>query len=343
MTEWWTATKAKLVALAIGIAIVIAAIGVLELWHLYTLGAQVHWGLGAGLVAAALLLLTALVIVPAARFLKMPAHAQPPLMPPDPTVADLRRRLAYLDLRFEAFRPDVAALRAKCTDGADVAARSMEIRALESDKIEPTLKEIDAKVDAMIREEALNVGFATAVSGNGGLDAFVVFWRSVVLVSRIATAYYGRPGLRGTLLIIKDVALAIAAAKLAQTATDWLAKALPTMLPAFAGSVLVPPIVDGGFNLIMTMKVGHLAKRRCRSFVAWDEAEREKSVLEVLSFVASQMAMLVVDFVARLGGLVTKGVVATAGAGVAAVGNAAKGMWDAVAGWFGFRGAPTPG
>ena len=92
----------------------------------------------------------------------------------------------------------------------------------------------------------------------------------------------------------------------------------------------------------MTMKVGHLAKRRCRSFEAWTEAEREKSVVEVLAFVASQALMLVTEFVARLGGLITKGVVAAAGAGVNAVGSAARSIWETVAGWFGARGSPVP-
>ncbi len=334
MTELWTATKSKLIALAIGIAIILAAIGLLELYHLFTLGAQVHWLLGAGLVLLALGLLTGLVIAPSLRFLRVPTAAQPPVMPASPSPDDLRRRIAYLERRFPALRESLRPLMQK----ADAA----ELQAFERDRVEPLLRPIDETVDAMIRDEALTIAFATAVSGNGALDAFVVFWRSIVLVSRIATAYYGRPGLRGTLLIAKDVAIAIAAARLAQTATDWMAKLLPTMLPAFSGAVLVPPILDGGFNLIMAMKVGHLAKRRCRSFEAWTEEERERSVVATLAFVASQAMLLMAEFLKKVGSLVAKGVVATAGAAVGAVGGAARGFWEMIGGWFGTRGDPGP-
>jgi uncharacterized membrane protein YcjF (UPF0283 family) len=73
-----------------------------------------------------------------------------------------------------------------------------EIIQLETTMINPLLSELDAKVEAYIRREALAVGVSTAVCTSGTLDAFVVLWRAANMVSRISRYYYGRPGLHGS-------------------------------------------------------------------------------------------------------------------------------------------------
>ena len=80
-----------------------------------------------------------------------------------------------------------------------------EVVRFETERIEKLLAPLDRAADRMIRAEALSVGIATAVSPSGALDAFLVLWRNANLVSRIAGLYYGKPGVRGSLLILGDV------------------------------------------------------------------------------------------------------------------------------------------
>ena len=60
----------------------------------------------------------------------------------------------------------------------------------------------------------------TALSPNGTLDAFLVLWRNVNLVASLARLYYGRPGLPGTWLILRDVSLAILLSSVLEQISD---------------------------------------------------------------------------------------------------------------------------
>ena len=44
---------------------------------------------------------------------------------------------------------------------------------------------------------------------NGTFDAWIVIWRNLSLVSKLAAIYYGRPGIRGTFFVMRDVATAM--------------------------------------------------------------------------------------------------------------------------------------
>jgi putative membrane protein len=144
----------------------------------------------------------------------------------------------------------------------------------ERERILPLLDELDTRVDAIIYREALAVGTSTALSPNGTLDVFFVLWRNANLTATIARIYYGRPGLAGSALVLKDVASAILLASVMERISDVSAGLIRKLgeggrsLPLLGA--VVGPAVDGLVNALMTMKLGYLAKERCRSFQAWD-------------------------------------------------------------------------
>jgi len=46
-------------------------------------------------------------------------------------------------------------------------------------------------------------------------------------------------------------------------------------------------LLDGTINAVVTLRVGHLAKARCRAFTAWTETERRRILTEVRDATAS--------------------------------------------------------
>ena len=170
-----------------------------------------------------------LVVRPLLTFLRMPVVMNPPRLPAvkerkpghlvqAPGVRRALRRRAALQpgvdrrggrRRRRAARPAVRSGRGPSGRRPTICrALVAELDALERGTVERLLAPLDRKAAVAIRAEALKVGLATAVSPYGALDAFLVLWRNVNLVTRVATIYYGRPGARGTLKILRDVAMA---------------------------------------------------------------------------------------------------------------------------------------
>ncbi len=152
----------------------------------------------------------------------------------------------------------------------------------EREYILPLLDRLDTRVDAIIYREALAVGTSTALSPNGTLDVFFVLWRNANLTATIARIYYGRPGLAGSVLVLRDVGSAILLASVMERISDVSAGLIRKLaeggrtLPLLGA--LVGPAVDGMVNALMTMKLGYLAKERCRAFQAWDGETRSHAV-----------------------------------------------------------------
>jgi hypothetical protein len=157
------------------------------------------------------------------------------------------------------------------------------------------------------------VGLATAASPNGVLDAFVMLWRSVRLVSELGLLYYGRPGVWGVLAICRDVSAAVAVAGYMQNVTNSLGNILTGTLGR-AGGLIAGPAVDGITNALVLIRIGHLAKERCRSYRRWDAATRRNAILSALSATQSVGVGLAAEILRRVG----------SGMGVLASGIASK-------------------
>ncbi len=238
---------------------------------------------------------------PVYRFLRVPVVVAPPCLPERDEPwrdADLRRRTAFL-LRYlrglrrnpllrdagagiAAAAEDLRALERRIAAAPDPAAARAILGAFERDRVDALLAPLDREADRLIRAEALSVGLATALSPNGTLDAFLVLWRNANLVSRLANVYYGRPGVRGSLRILSDVSTAA----LLASYLEGLADAAGGVLRGFVGSVVgtvAAPVIDGTINAVATLRIGYLAKARCRSFAAWTDRTRTQALADAFA------------------------------------------------------------
>ncbi|MEN8149846.1 MAG: YcjF family protein [Planctomycetota bacterium] len=295
-----------------------------EVTALAQLAGTVHPALSWIVVAIALLLAWRLIGVPVWRYFRMPVAISPPDLP-DADAAHLERRLDYLgrylgalrrnpllaDSRgdIEAVRRDAAALRGGIRAKDEPAAA---LREFEKSRVEPLLEPLDREADRVIRAEALAVGVATALSPNGTLDAAIVLWRNANLVSRIGNIYYGRPGVRGSFRILRDVSSAALLATYLEGLSEVAGGVLRGMLGSVAG-VVAGPLVDGSVNAIATLRVGYLAKGRCRSFRAWNDATRTQALADALAAARDRSGEVLAEIASK------------AGKGFGSVGDAVKG------------------
>lgn len=300
------------------------------------------------LIFAALLLL--LVGRPLASFLSMPVAAKPPHTPFDiekPDISLLSQRLKY-DLKYlamlkrnplladevPAMEEGIAAGRALLARfaiaGNDSAANvAADLEAFQKDHIEIHLKKLDAKVDKLIHAEAVGVGVATAFSMNGTVDAFVVLWRNANLIARISQIYFGRPHLGGTLLILRDVAAIVIVSRALEDVTDMTGDVIGGLLGRMGG-LIAGPVMDGAVNAMLTLKMGYLAKRRCRAFEGWSARQARSISAEALERVKKESGSVATDLLKRCGGLTSRAAWAAE-----QTMSGSKNAWSMVQGWFG--------
>jgi uncharacterized membrane protein YcjF (UPF0283 family) len=260
------------------------------------------------------------VIRPIVRFLKVPVVIRPPDLPArdERTARDLVRHLDFVGrylnalTRNPAWSGDRDALDAALglarelrTDAANgtrsLAELSDRLAHLEKDRVEALLDPLDRQATDLIRQEALRVGLATAVSPYGRIDAFLVLWRNCNLVARMATIYYGRPGVRGTLSILRDVSVATMVGAYLEDLTDVAGDMVASLAGKTAG-VLAGPLLDGSLNAIGTLRIGYLAKARCRAFSKWTDRTRADAVRGALVEAGRISRGVVADVVRTVGG-----------------------------------------
>ncbi|MCU0726538.1 MAG: YcjF family protein [Planctomycetes bacterium] len=273
-----------------------------ELWALSGVFAAIWEPLRYVFLAAAAGVAAWLLGPPVARFVRVPRAVTPPKLPgkDEPwAAADVSARAAFLGAYLDSMGrngmlreawPAVVAAKGdllRLPRPADPAAARETLARFERERLEPLLAPLDRQADSLIRKEALAVGVATALSPNGALDAFLVLWRNANLVSRLANVYYGRPGIRGSLRILGDVGSAALLATYAQGISEAVGGVLKGVFGSVVG-VVAGPVLDGTVNAAATHRIGTLAKARCRSFKAWNEATKlEKAKEAFLSAAAS--------------------------------------------------------
>ncbi|OZB19042.1 MAG: hypothetical protein B7X53_01365 [Hyphomonas sp. 34-62-18] len=291
-----------------------------------------------------------LVARPVAAFLSMPVAARPPDILIDPKAPDpkaIAARLTY-DIRYLkmlAANPEVSAEAAQIEEsiakGRALAARagratpeeafalSIDLQTFERERIEALLAPLDRKVKQIIHAEAVGVGVATAISMNGTVDAFIVLWRNANLVARVSRIYFGRPHLMGSLRILRDVAAIVVAARALEDVTDITGEVVGSLLGRMGG-LIAGPVMDGGINAMMTLKLGYLAKRRCRSFKGWTAVQAAAISEGALQEVKAESGSVIADLMKRVGGLTTHASRATE-----RVMAGSRSTWELIRSWFG--------
>lgn len=329
-------------------ACVLAVLFLGQLYAAYDMLAAVPpqpW-LGVGVVVLVIVLLALLVGVPLVRFLRLSVVARPPAMPErreDFRPAHVAQRLTYLDrylarmkrnpllaeraAEFDEARELIGDFRGRAgsTNSAGLPGLIDEICTFEKETVDRLLEPLDDRVGQVIRTEALGVGVGTALSLNGTLDAFIVLWRNTNMVSRIARAYYGRPGPLGSLKIVGEVLGATVASAYLDDLTDAAGGVLGNLVGGVAG-VVAGPVVNGTANALVTVRVGYLAKARCRSFEAWTATERTRVMKRAIAFTRDQSKEIATALVSLVGDSIGGGVARAAGS----VKDKLKNAWKSI-------------
>jgi len=341
----------RVLKVAASVAVVIAFLMVIgQAYLFYRLFDDLHPVAGFVYIVALTAALAWLVARPVAAFLSMPVAARPPDILIDPKAPDpkaIAARLGY-DVRYLkmlAANPEVQAERAAIEDaiakGKALAARagrakpeealalSLELQTFERAHIEALLVPLDRRVNQIIHAEAVGVGVATAISMNGTVDAFIVLWRNANLVARVSRIYFGRPHLMGSLRILRDVAAIVVAARALEDVTDLTGEVVGSLLGRMGG-LIAGPVMDGGINAMMTLKLGYLAKRRCRSFKGWTAVQAAAISEGALQEVKAESGSVITDLLKRVGGLTTHASRATE-----RVMAGSRSTWELIRSWFG--------
>lgn len=341
----------QMVKLAASILVVITCLIVIGQGYLfYRLFDDLHPVAGLVYIAALTAALAWLVARPIAAFLSMPVAARPPdilIDPKAPDPAAIAARLTY-DVRYLkmlAANPEVQAERAAILESmakgralasraaraapAEAHALSLDLQAFEREHIEARLAPLDRRVNQIIHAEAVGVGVATALSMNGTVDAFIVLWRNANLVAKVSRIYFGRPHLMGSLRILRDVAAIVVAARALEDVTDITGEVIGSLLGRMGG-LIAGPVMDGGINAMMTLKLGYLAKRRCRSFKGWTAGQAAAISEGALREVKAESGSVITDLLKRVGGLATHATRATE-----RVLAGSRSTWELIRSWFG--------
>lgn len=341
----------RVVKLAASVLVVIAFLMVIGQGYLfYRLFDDLHPIAGLVYIVVLTAGLAWLVARPIAAFLSMPVAARPPDILIDPKASDPKAIVARLNydvryLKMLAANPEVqaerAAIEASIAKGRALAAHaaratpeealalSIDLQTFEREHIEALLAPLDKRVNQIIHAEAVGVGVATAISMNGTVDAFIVLWRNANLVARVSRLYFGRPHLMGSLRILRDVAAIVVAARALEDVTDITGEVVGSLLGRMGG-LIAGPVMDGGINAMMTLKLGYLAKRRCRSFKGWTAVQAAAISEGALQEVKAESGSVISDLMKRLGGLTTHATRATE-----RVMAGSRSTWELIRSWFG--------
>jgi len=344
--QGWRVLKWSVSALIVVTFLIVIGQGFL----FYRLFDDVHPLLGYAYILVLAGLLAVLVGRPLAAFLSMPVAARPPSIiidvkapQPEALAARIRYDIRYLQMlqanpltqdERPAIEQGIVKARGLLSrtgnaSAAQALALSLELEVFERAQIEALLAPLDKKAETIIHSEAVGVGVATAISMNGTLDAFIVLWRNANLVARISRIYFGRPHLMGSLRILRDVAAIVVAARALEDVSEMTGEVIGGLLGRMGG-LIAGPVMDGGINAMMTLKLGYLAKRRCRSFKGWSAGQAAAISAEALKEVKKESGSVIGDLLKRVAGLTTHASRATERALAGS-----RSAWGVVQSWFG--------
>ncbi|WGF86954.1 TIGR01620 family protein [Marinivivus vitaminiproducens] len=122
------------------------------------------------------------------------------------------------------------------------------------------LQPVDRQAYALVLKGARDVGVLTAVSPLGAMDGLIVLGRNLMLLRQIARLYGVRPGVAGTVSLVRrtlgNVAIAGVGELVTEHAAHQLGAGLMAMLSAKAGQGLT--------NGVLAARLGLVAMTQCR-------------------------------------------------------------------------------
>jgi hypothetical protein len=166
-----------------------------------------------------------------------------------------------------------AYLQALCARlAANPRTRGMSIQT--DEEIESAIAVLSTEADSVVRKTASTVFLSTALMQNGRLDALILLFTQIQMVTRVARVYVQRPSPRemvrlyinvaGTAFIASGLESLDLGEMVAPLATS-VVPALKGGIPGLAGisALLVKCVSNGAANAFLTLRVGEVARRYC--------------------------------------------------------------------------------
>jgi len=246
--------------------------------QLVVFGERIHPLLGNIILCGLLLIYSLCVLIPIYLFIKMPAPLTPPQSETSPEFpAHLNKIAKRLSKNSLVGRSVIAS----------------------KDDVERALQVLDGNADEVIKKTASRIFITTAISQNGKLDGLIVLSAQSKLVFEIARIYYQRPTIRNLLNLYANVALMVFFASELEDVdlSEYIQPILTGLLGSAAGTLpgfqvasifLVSSVLSGSSNAFLTLRVGAISKRYCRSLVIPSKKEiRHSATLEATKLLGS--------------------------------------------------------
>lgn len=156
--------------------------------------------------------------------------------------------------------------------------RTLGMPVATEEQIENALVILSGEADSVVRRTASTVFLSTALMQNGRLDALILLFTQIQMVTRVARVYVQRPSPRELVRLYLNVAgTAFIASGLEQLDIGaMLAPLVTSVVPAVKGDIanripglggistlLVKCISNGAANAFLTLRVGEVARRYC--------------------------------------------------------------------------------
>ena len=141
-------------------------------------------------------------------------------------------------------------------------------------EIENAIRILSAESDSVVRRTASTVFLSTALMQNGRLDALILLFTQIQMVTRVARIYVQRPSPRELLRLYLNVAgtAFISSGLESLDLGEMVAPLATSIVPALKGGIpglsgisalLVRCVSNGAANAFLTLRVGEVARRYC--------------------------------------------------------------------------------
>jgi hypothetical protein len=142
------------------------------------------------------------------------------------------------------------------------------------EEIENAIGVLSAESDTVVRRTASTVFLSTALMQNGRLDALILLFTQIQMVTRVARVYVQRPSPRELIRLYLNVAgtAFISSGLESLDLGEMVAPLATSVVPALKGGIpglsgisalLVRCVSNGAANAFLTLRVGEVARRYC--------------------------------------------------------------------------------
>jgi Domain of unknown function (DUF697) len=142
------------------------------------------------------------------------------------------------------------------------------------EEIETAIGILSIEADSVVRKTASTVFLTTALMQNGRLDALILLFTQIQMVTRVARVYLQRPSPREMIRLYANVAgtafisSGLESLDLGEMVAPLATSVVPALkggIPGLAGisALLVKCVSNGAANAFLTLRVGEVARRYC--------------------------------------------------------------------------------